>query len=77
MFNNLTKWKACFNPLVDMVATQSITTHVLATKKSATTVNIWITFSTGVIFKKTKIQCKVASPRERLQRDDHSPKQIT
>ena len=34
------KWKACFNPLVDVVATQGIIKHVLATKKSVTTVNI-------------------------------------
>ena len=44
MFNNLIKWKACFNPLVDVVATKGIATHDLATKKSVTTVDIWIRF---------------------------------
>ena len=34
------KWKAFFNPLVDVVATQGIIKHVLATKKYVTMVDI-------------------------------------
>ena len=30
-----------------------------------------------VTFKKNKIHCKVVNPRERQQRDEDSPKQIT
>ena len=52
------KWKACFNPLVDVVATQVIITHVLAVKKSVTTVDIRITFFIEVTFKEKK-----SSPR--------------
>ena len=77
MFRNLIKCKACFKPLVDVVAMQGIRTHVLARKKSVTTVDVWITFFIEVTFKTNKIQCKVISPKERQQRDDDSPKQIT
>ena len=34
------KWKACFNPLADVVATQGITTRVLPMKNSAAMVDI-------------------------------------
>ena len=55
MLNNLIKWKACFNPLVTLVATRGITTHVLPTKKSVATVDIWITFFIEVTFNRNKI----------------------